>query len=184
MPREEAAEHMLKRRFMRRFFCWSALLIACPICARGQWLDLPHPDSTPLLIVRGALSLKNVNGEAHLDRGLLESFGISRMRTWAPWSEAVQEFEGVLLYSLAQGLGASGEVIRTRALNEYEVQIPIEDMERYDILVAWSRNGVALTRRDKGPLWLIYPWSNHPELDNAKTRQRSIWQLYEIEFQG
>ena len=35
--------------------------------------------------------------------------------------------------------------------------------------------------RERGPLWVIYPWSQHPELDDRIHRQRSIWQLTAIE---
>lgn len=159
-------------------------MISCPIGASGSWLNLPPPELAPLLIVKGALSLTNVGNEAHLDRALLETFGVTTVRTSTPWSEATHEFEGVLLGSLLKALGASGTSMRSRALNDYEVDIPIEDVQRYKVLIAWSCDGISLTRRDKGPLWLVYPWSDHPELNNSATKQRSIWQLHEIELQN
>jgi hypothetical protein len=41
-------------------------------------------------------------------------------------------------------------------------------------------NGEILTPRDKGPIWVVFPWSDHPELDTRQARQRSIWQLVEM----
>jgi hypothetical protein len=34
--------------------------------------------------------------------------------------------------------------------------------------------------RERGPVWVVDPWSQHPELDDRLHRQRSIWQLTEI----
>ena len=34
--------------------------------------------------------------------------------------------------------------------------------------------------RDRGPLWLIYPWSQHETLQRELYYSRSIWQIREI----
>ena len=31
--------------------------------------------------------------------------------------------------------------------------------------------------RDRGPMWIIYPWSEHPEISDEIHHGRSIWQL-------
>jgi hypothetical protein len=55
--------------------------------------------------------------------------------------------------------------------------IPIDDFHRYDVLLAVRMNGQLMRTRDKGPIWIVYPWSGHPELDDFLTREKSIWQL-------
>lgn len=35
--------------------------------------------------------------------------------------------------------------------------------------------------RDKGPLWVIYPYDSDPALQSEVTYARSIWQLVRIE---
>jgi hypothetical protein len=35
--------------------------------------------------------------------------------------------------------------------------------------------------REKGPIWLIYPWSARPELKTAVFNNRAIWQLRRLE---
>ena len=44
-------------------------------------------------------------------------------------------------------------------------------------------DGKKLSRRDKGPLWLMYPISDHAELNATRsTIPRLIWQVVRIEL--
>jgi hypothetical protein len=45
------------------------------------------------------------------------------------------------------------------------------------VLLAVRMNGQLMRTRDKGPIWIVYPWSGHPELDDFLTREKSVWQL-------
>ena len=35
--------------------------------------------------------------------------------------------------------------------------------------------------RDKGPLWIVFPWSEHPELVTERIRTWAVWQLTRLE---
>jgi hypothetical protein len=41
-------------------------------------------------------------------------------------------------------------------------------------------NGQMLTRRDKGPLWIIYPRDAVPMLREERFEHRWVWQLYRL----
>ena len=43
------------------------------------------------------------------------------------------------------------------------------------------RAPLQLTVRQRGPLWVIYPWSDQPNLQNEVYYSRSIWQLKALE---
>ena len=43
-------------------------------------------------------------------------------------------------------------------------------------------DGKPLSVRDKGPLFLIYPFDKNPELYNEKYFSRSVWQIKKIEI--
>ena len=58
--------------------------------------------------------------------------------------------------------------------------IPLEQLTRYPVLVALKMDGRYMRVRDKGPLWIVFPWDDYPELADEKTKQRSIWQLKAI----
>ena len=44
-----------------------------------------------------------------------------------------------------------------RALNDYWVDIPVSDIEQFDILLANKMDGNPLKVRDFGPYFVIYP---------------------------
>ena len=67
------------------------------------------------------------------------------------------------------------------ALNNYKVEIPIDDASRYAVLLATRLDGEPMSVRDKGPLLVIYPFDAHPELRSAVYYSRSAWQLRSIE---
>jgi hypothetical protein len=67
------------------------------------------------------------------------------------------------------------------ALNDYRVDMPHDDAQRHDVLVARLLDGQTLSVRDKGPLLVIYPFDSRPELRSAVYYSRSAWQLRTIE---
>jgi hypothetical protein len=93
------------------------------------------------------------------------------------WTNGVSEFEGIKLSTLAELLGVTAGTFVSFALNDYNVEIPVSDATYLEPILAYKRNGSYLTVRDKGPLWVIYPYDGN---ENARTEliySRSIWQL-------
>jgi len=89
----------------------------------------------------------------------------------------------VLARQLMAAVGATGTTVRAVALNDFESTIPLADFDRYPVLLATSIDGRQLEVRDKGPIWIVYPWSDHPELDDLPTRRKSVWQLSSLHVQ-
>jgi hypothetical protein len=154
-----------------------ASLIASPLLRRPALAALPPPAGEVVLRVTGAITHANVDGAAEFDLPLLESLGIERLRTWTPWTEGEPLFDGVLARTLMQAVGAHGTQVQARARNDYLAVIPLEDFARWPVLLATHMDSQRLRLRDKGPIWIIYPWSDDPELNNRLIRQRSVWQL-------
>jgi hypothetical protein len=107
----------------------------------------------------------------------LQSLGVERIETTTPWHDGVMVFEGVLLSKLMTHVGAEGETLTAIALNDFYTEIPLSDAADYDIVLAYRANGSILTVRDKGPLFVIYPFDQFPDLRNELYYSRSIWQL-------
>jgi hypothetical protein len=154
---------------------FGALLFAVPAHAQ-----LAAPADRPILRVTGNIQVKNTADAASLDLKLLQSAGISKVTTSTPWTNGKPTFEGVLLRDLLKLVGAKGETVTAVALNDYKVTIPIADFEKYPVLLAYSMNGERLKVREKGPLWIIYPRDDYPELDNKPTQAKWVWQIKEI----
>jgi hypothetical protein len=141
---------------------------------------LPPPTGDVLLTVSGAITVTNGDGVARLDRAQLMAWGPAQLRTTTPWTEGETTFEGVFGDRLLKELGSRGTQLRCTALNDYSVEIPVEELLAYTVLFALMRDGVPLSPRERGPIWVVYPWSQRPELDDRLHRQRSIWQLTAI----
>ena len=142
---------------------------------------LSRPTGAVLLTVSGSISNTNVGKEARFDRAMLEKLGVRTLRTSTTWTTGVKAFEGVLARDVMNAVGAKGTEIRAIALNDYAVTIPMEDFERYDVLLAFRMDGQDLTARDKGPLWVVYPRDAHRELNDSKFDARWAWQLKRLD---
>ena len=169
---------LVRRRHVLGAVGATTFLAAAAPMARAA---LPMPRGEILLTVRGQISVTNAPGMARLDRTLLLEAGDAELRTVTPFTDGASTFSGVLASRLLDWLGASGSEVRCRALNDYSVVIPIAELRAYPVLLALDRDGRPLSVRERGPLWVIYPWSDYPELDDRVHRQRSIWQLSELD---
>jgi hypothetical protein len=157
--------------------CGGLMLVGREAWAEPSGADLPSPLGQVVLTVTGAIGRTNASGSAELDLAMLERLGLHELTTWTPWTEGETEFVGVLARRLLSALDAGGAEVVGTALNDYKSTIPVEDFESYDVLLATRMNGAPLRIRDKGPIWVIYPWSQYPELDDEVTRRKSVWQL-------
>lgn len=138
---------------------------------------LPGPHDKVILTVTGAIGRTNAPDRAEFDLATLEGLGLRELTTWTPWTNGEKEFEGVLARHLMSSLDARGSEVIGTALNDYRIGIPIEDFQSYDVLLATRMYGEPLGIRDKGPIWVVYPWSDNPELNDRVTRRKSVWQL-------
>ena len=77
--------------------------------------------------------------------------------------------------------GAKGTALRAVALNDYKVEIPVEDALRHKVLMATRLDGQPMPVRDKGPLFIIYPYDESADLRSERYYSRSAWQLRTLE---
>ncbi len=154
-------------------------LIGLPAAVQAQ--SLPAPTGTPVLEMSGNIT-NTVDGKvARFDMAALEAIGKKVVRTSTKWTEGQITFEGVLMRDLLKTVGASGTDIVAVALNDYKVKIPIADFEKFDVILAYRRDGRSMPVRDKGPLWIMYPFDDNPALKTDLYFARCAWQLKAIE---
>lgn len=106
------------------------------------------------------------------------------VRTSNEFVEQESEFTGPLARDVLSAVGpqASGTLLLTAA-NDYQVEVPATEIYDYDVIFALEMDGVALSRRDKGPIWVIYPMTQHKELQDPVYNSRLIWQLVRVEYE-
>lgn len=152
------------------------IMVVCLLCADAAQAaapGLPPATGKVVLTITGAVDAPPVE----LDMDGLESVGITELSTATPFTPGPVRFTGVLLDSLLTRVGAKGQTVRATALNDYATDLPLDEIRGYEVIVATRIDGRRLRVRDKGPLWVIYPWSQHPELVGPRTEARSVWQL-------
>jgi hypothetical protein len=154
-----------------------AVLFAGPLRAG----DLPAPQGTVILTVQGDIEVTNAEGRADFDREMLLGLGTRELTTSTIWTEGPQVFSGVPLKLLMDRLGVSGGALRTMAINDYAVTIPFSDVTEDHALLALDRNGTPMSVRDKGPIWLVYPYDAEARFRSETYHTRSIWQLRSID---
>ena len=155
-----------------------AITLAVPAGEPPQATEpMAQPNGPVLLTVAGAIELTNAPGKAEFDRDMLRRLGTAKLRTSTSLTDGATLFEGVLAADVLSAVGAHGSVVTATALNDYSIEIPVTDFVRYRVLLALSMNGVELTTRDKGLIWVVYPRDDHPELRNPKVDAKWIWQL-------
>ena len=114
------------------------------------------------------------------DRSRLEALGMAGLTTAVPWDSQPRHWEGVSLRRLMTAAHAAGRPLLVKALNDYAAHIPWSDLEQYDPLLAWLRDGQPIPIRAKGPLLIIYPFTARPELRGDVYNGRSVWHVSEI----
>jgi hypothetical protein len=140
---------------------------------------LPEPEGPVVLTVTGAIGRA---GEVRFDMPTLEKLGLVRYRTSTNWTPGPVVFEGVLLETLLKVVGAkpTATTLTMTALNEYQTPIPISDAETWPVMLAVKQDGEYMSRRDRGPIWVVYPQDDFPQLSQREFITRWVWQLKAI----
>jgi len=141
---------------------------------------LPTPQGRPILSVSGRIGVRNDGDAASFDWPMLEALGMQGFATATPWYPAVTRFDGVPMRTLLRTVEASGSSVIAIALNDYTTEIPIADFEQYNVLLALRRDGEYMPVRDKGPLFIVYPYDSDKALQSRMYYSRSAWQVSKI----
>lgn len=166
-------------RHILPLFAAISLLATQALCAGPR--ELPSPTGEIVLTVTGIDPAINGRSEVFFDRDMLEELGTRTLETTTIWTEGPQKFEGVTLAALLDFLCVTGGTIRASAINDYSIEIPFETISEEAPILAMRRNERNMTVRQKGPLWIIYPYDSHPDYRTEVVYSRSIWQLDRIE---
>ncbi|WP_434669674.1 molybdopterin-dependent oxidoreductase [Klebsiella sp. B345] len=141
---------------------------------------LPAPTGKPVLTISGLIGNTNAGDTAVFDRDMLEKLGMETIVTTTPWYSGKVRFDGISLKKLMDLVGAKGDTAKVIALNDYTTTVPLEDFRKFPTILALKMNGEYMQIRDKGPLFIVYPYDSQPELQNQIYYSRSAWQVSKI----
>jgi hypothetical protein len=134
-----------------------------------------------VLTITGPLGHPNAGTHADFDMAMLEKLPQHSFTTSTPWYTRPMTFTGPLLRDVLAAAGAKGVLLRAVALNDYKIDIPAADAEAFDVIVARLLDGKPMAVRDKGPLFIVYPFDSRSELRSERYYSRSAWQLRTVE---
>ena len=158
-----------------------AVFALVSLVATGLSLAQDAPQASKVILtVSGNIHPSDKSESVQFDRAALEALGTVTIETNTPWFKGPVKFEGVSLDKLMQAVGAKGERVVVVALNDYSSEIPIEDFAKYNAILALKRDGEYMPVRDKGPLFVVYPYDQNPELKSQKFYGRSVWQVAKL----
>jgi hypothetical protein len=70
--------------------------------------------------------------------------------------------------------------MRFYAIDAYEITIPITDLTKYRPVMAHTQDGKRLEIATRGPLFLVYPRDQYPELTAIKGQAQFVWMVCKI----
>jgi hypothetical protein len=140
---------------------------------------LPAPTGDPVFTVSGNIKVRNAGDSAAFDIKELDSLPQMGFTTKTPWTPEAK-FEGVLLSTLLDRLGASGKTAVCYALNDYVIEMPLQNLTDDGPLLATRMNGATMPVQKFGPIFVVYRFDTHPEWRNNAIYARCIWQLQKM----
>lgn len=160
----------------------AASVFAAAACAEdlAQPTALAQPKGEVILTVTGNIEKTNDGDSAKFDREMLESIGMTTITTSSPWYDTKMDFEGVSFKKLMELVGAKGDTIHAFALNDYDTEIPMSDLNDTGVILAMKLNGEIMKIRDKGPIFVIYPYDSASPYQAQTYYARSAWQVTRI----
>jgi len=164
----------LKRRGLLRAFL---PLLLCPWLAESRAQERPRSRARGPVLLSVSGELRGGAALAEFDLEMLLALPQHSFSTQTPWYPTPRKFSGPLLADVLDAAGARGQTIEARALNDYRVSIPFSDARQFKPLLALRLDDRPMQLRDKGPMFIVYPYDSDSQLRSSVYYSRSIWQL-------
>jgi hypothetical protein len=152
----------------------AAALTGLPALAKA---GLDQPKSRVLLTVRGLIDVTNAGDTAEFDDDMLGALPQVEFTTSTIWTTGKQRFSGPSLRRVLDLVQARGSIVSAEAANAYSVNLPFDMIEDQAPILARRIDGKPFGLRDRGPLWLVYPYDSHERFRTEAAYAQSIWQL-------
>ncbi|MEM7257001.1 MAG: oxidoreductase [Pseudomonadota bacterium] len=143
--------------------------------------QLPAPTGRVLLTISGNIEHTNDGDTIKMDLAMLESLEATSITTDSPWTDEPTKFTGVRISHLLEYIGANSNEFRASAIDKYWNDLLDMDFESVPAIIAYKKNDKYMRIRDLGPLWIMFPFDQFPELLTEKYKTASVWQLIGIE---
>lgn len=180
--------------FLLSIFAAAILLTACGNASQSPYqrvsestlqpgAPIPAPTGEVILTISGKIGVTNNGDQLLLDMETLEKFGLVQYELNDPWLKEKFTYTGVLMSDLLKFIQSAPEAesVHLIALDDYEVDIVVRDIEKWPILLATRANGQYMSVAENGPTRIIFPFDQFPEIDQTTYRDLMIWNIASME---
>ncbi len=151
------------------------------LASSGFATTLPQRAGPVILTVSGLDPATFPDGQVEFDVAMLEALGTAEFDTSSIWTDGTHHYKGVMLKALSDFLHLDNVGLRLHALNDYAIEFPAGEAMTTGPLLAYEVDGAPMPVRDKGPIWLLYPFDSGIDYRTDTNYSRSIWQLDRID---
>lgn len=146
---------------------------------------IPQPQSEAILKVTGRLGTTNQNNHIIMDRPTLEAVGLVEYAVQDLFEQQDHVFRGVLMRDLLKvwQVDPQAQTLNIKALNDYNIEVPIVWFQQYPVLFALQQDGKTMTPDYRGPAMLVFPYQQFPSASELADQSYWIWQIKEINVQ-
>jgi hypothetical protein len=161
----------------------SALIFLSVTAKSADLPPLGKPTGKVILTISGNIQKANEGKKVVFDLAMLDSLPQGKVVTKNPWNKGTHTYEGPLVSTVMDWVGSKGTNLVMTALNDYLAQVPTTDLTQWTVILSTRIDGHPMSIREKGPIFIVYPFDEHPQLMNEVYFCRSIWQVKSIEVQ-
>lgn len=137
--------------------------------------------STTALSTELVVRFENEQPKTLVYEQLVSLYSPTSFTTKLPWYPDANQFTGFRVSDMLKQFGIEDTLaVSFIALNDYAASTTIENIVKYDPIVAYKMNGKKMKVRNKGPYWLVFNLDKYPEIDNTVFHSQMVWQIDEI----
>lgn len=157
---------------------FESVTIAPAVLTAGAAVPLP---TSTILTVRGLISTTNDGDSLQLGADTLDQLGVLGVGMYEPWVKKQMSFQGIWLADVLRVAGVEESATRVRliALDDYEVDLSLAEVEKGGIFLATrTESGAPLPIDEGGPTRIVF-------MDGVKAGENAgqwIWSLKELEL--
>jgi len=167
---------MHPKRIVLKFCCVIALSVM-PLGLLSQTTSSASEDKVLKVFLKTTDKSNPQRLVAEWDMASLKKLPQKTFTTQTPWFKEPVTFTGPLVRDVLANTQLKGTMLNAVALDDYKSKIPLSDVMNFDVILAHAINGEQLTAKNKGPLFIVYPFDSKKELQAVLYYQRSVWQL-------
>lgn len=145
---------------------------------------IPIPQQAPILTITGKIGTTNHDHAIVMDRATIEKVGLVQYTVKDPFEERPVQYCGVLMRDLLAlwQVADDAQTVSITALNDYKIDIPINEFRQFPILFAVKADGADMQPDYRGPAMLVYPIDQY-KFDLIAVQRNWIWQIKTIDIQ-